>query len=85
MALVEAGLGVGVVPGLALVDRPIRATVCPLDPPLQRRILVVVRPARRSHPAVASALTEFDLYSRERVPRGQPEGHRLRGCVEMIA
>jgi len=56
IALVEAGLGVAVLPGLALRDREIRARVAPLDPPLRRRVLVAVKPGRRSHPAVAALL-----------------------------
>lgn len=56
IALVEAGLGVAVLPGLALRDREIRARVAPLDPPLRRKVLVAVKPGRRSHPAVAALL-----------------------------
>ena len=56
VALVEAGLGIAVLPGLALQDRPTRATVVPLDPPLARRVLVAGKPARRGHPAVAAML-----------------------------
>ena len=47
IALVEAGLGVGVLPGLALLDRPVRADVRPIVPPLVRRISSVIRPERR--------------------------------------
>ena len=56
IALVEAGLGVAVLPGLALEGRPVRAPVAPLEPPLRRRVLVALRPERRSHPAVAAML-----------------------------
>jgi DNA-binding transcriptional LysR family regulator len=59
IALVEAGLGVAMLPGLALRDRPIRATVSPVDPPLERSVLVAVKPARRRHPAVAAMLEEL--------------------------
>jgi DNA-binding transcriptional LysR family regulator len=59
IALVEAGLGVAVLPGLALRDRPIRATVVPIDPPLERRVLVAVKPERRRHPAVAAMVEEL--------------------------
>jgi DNA-binding transcriptional LysR family regulator len=62
IALVEAGLGVGVLPGLALTDRPIRAAVRPIDPPLVRRILSVVRPERRTHPMIVSALAELERF-----------------------
>ena len=56
IALVEAGLGAAFLPGLALRDRPIRARVIPVDPPLARTVLVAVKPARRHHPAVAAML-----------------------------
>ncbi len=56
IALVEAGLGVAMLPGLALRDRPIRATVAPVDPPLERRVRIAVKPERRAHPAVAAML-----------------------------
>jgi DNA-binding transcriptional LysR family regulator len=54
IALVEAGLGVAILPGLALRDREIRARVLPLDPPQDRRISIALKPERRSHPAVAA-------------------------------
>lgn len=57
IALVEAGLGVAMLPGLALRDRPIRATVALVDPPLERRVRIAVKPERRVHPAVAAMLT----------------------------
>jgi DNA-binding transcriptional LysR family regulator len=56
IALVEAGLGVAVLPGLALRDRELRAQVVPLAPPLERRVLLALKPGRRSHPAVAALL-----------------------------
>ncbi len=59
IALVEAGLGVAMLPGLALRDRPIRAVVLPVDPPLERAVFVAVKPERRSHPAVAAMLGEL--------------------------
>jgi DNA-binding transcriptional LysR family regulator len=62
VALVEAGLGVGVLPGLALLDRPVRADVRPVSPPLVRRISSVVRPERRHHPAIVSAIAELERF-----------------------
>jgi DNA-binding transcriptional LysR family regulator len=56
IALVEAGLGAAVLPGLALRERDVRAAVMPLDPPLHRRVMVALKPERRSHPAVAAML-----------------------------
>jgi DNA-binding transcriptional LysR family regulator len=59
IALVEAGLGVAVLPGLALQDRPVRATIVAIDPPLERRVMVAVKPERRRHPAVAAMVEEL--------------------------
>jgi molybdate transport repressor ModE-like protein len=59
IALVEAGLGIAMLPGLALLDRPIAATVLPIDPPLERRLSIAVKPARRRHPAVAAMVDEL--------------------------
>jgi len=68
IALVEAGLGVGVLPGLALLDRPVRARVRPIAPPLARRISSVIRPERRSHPMIVSALAELERFGAGYVP-----------------
>jgi DNA-binding transcriptional LysR family regulator len=68
IALVEAGLGVGVLPGLALLDRPVRASVRPISPPLARRISSVIRPERRSHPMIVSALAELERFGATYVP-----------------
>lgn len=59
VALVEAGLGIAMLPGLALLDRPIRATVVPTEPPLERRLSIAVRSARRAHPAIAAMVDEL--------------------------
>jgi DNA-binding transcriptional LysR family regulator len=68
IALVEAGLGVGVLPGLALLDRPVRARVRPIAPPLARRISWVIRPERRSHPMVVSAVAELERFGASYLP-----------------
>lgn len=68
IALVEAGLGVGVLPGLALLDRPIRARVLPIAPTLARSISSVIRPERRSHPMIVSALAELERFGATYVP-----------------
>jgi len=62
LALAAAGLGVGVVPGLALYDRRVRARVVPLRPPLERMVLAATRSKRRSHPAVAAMLGELAAF-----------------------
>jgi DNA-binding transcriptional LysR family regulator len=56
IALVEAGLGAAVLPGLALRGRDVHARISLLDPPLRRRVMVALKPERRSHPAVAAML-----------------------------
>jgi len=56
IALVEAGLGVAVVPGLALRDRRVRARLAPIEGDPARRVSVAVKPGRRAHPAVAATL-----------------------------
>lgn len=60
IALVEARLGAAFLPGLALRDRPIRATVVPMDPPLERSVMVALKPARRRHPAIAAMVEELE-------------------------
>jgi DNA-binding transcriptional LysR family regulator len=65
IALVEAGLGVGMLPGLAIHDRTVRAAIHPTDPPLARRILSVIRPERRRHPMIVSALAELERFGAE--------------------
>lgn len=62
LALVAAGLGVGVIPGLALHDRTVRARIATLRPPLERRVLVAVRSERRGHPAVVALLAELAAF-----------------------
>ncbi len=64
IALVEAGLGVAVLPGLALLDRPVRARVIPVDPPLERTVIAAVKRDRRAHPAVAAMLAELAEFGR---------------------
>jgi DNA-binding transcriptional LysR family regulator len=59
VALVEAGLGIAMLPGLALLDRPIGADVLAIDPPLERRLSIALRSARRAHPAIAAMVDEL--------------------------
>ncbi len=68
IALVEAGLGVAVLPGLALHDRAIRATVVAARPPLGRTVMAVVKPQRRAHPAVAAMLAELARFAEGYAP-----------------
>ena len=69
IALVEAGLGVGMLPGLAIHDRPVRASIHPTDPPLARRIASVIRPERHSHPMIVSALAELERFGAAYAPQ----------------
>jgi DNA-binding transcriptional LysR family regulator len=59
IALVEAGLGIAVLPGLALRDRAVRASVARFEPPVHRRVMVALKHERRPHPAVAAILEHF--------------------------
>ncbi len=71
IALVEAGLGVAILPGLALQDRQIRARITHLTPPMTRRVLIAVKPGRRSHPAIAATLAA--LRGRHPAPQDREE------------
>jgi DNA-binding transcriptional LysR family regulator len=68
IALVEAGLGVGMLPGLAIHDREVRAIIHPTRPPLARRIASVIRPERRRHPMIVSALAELERFGASYMP-----------------
>jgi DNA-binding transcriptional LysR family regulator len=70
LALVGAGLGVAVLPGLALHDRTVRARVAPLRPPLERTVLAAFRAERRAHPAVAAILAELAAFGSGYPPDG---------------
>lgn len=74
IALVEAGIGVALLPGLALHDRAVRARIRPTRPPLTRTVLAAVSPERRAHPAVLTTLEELD-----RVGRAYTAAPRRRG------
>ncbi len=64
IALVEAGVGIALLPGLALHDRKVRAVIHPTRPPLARTVIAAVSPERRAHPAVATTLEELDRVGR---------------------
>lgn len=74
LALVASGLGVAIVPGLALHDRPVRAIVRAITPPLQRTVVAMISPERRAHPAVVTMLRELDRIGKGYRPR--PTGRR---------
>lgn len=56
ISLVEAGLGVAVLPGLALRSRQTRLIIRPIKPALSRTVLAAVRARKESAPAIASML-----------------------------
>lgn len=59
IALVEEGLGIGILPALALHDRSIRAGLSLTSPPMARRVAAMIRPERRNHPAISFMLSEL--------------------------
>lgn len=63
VALVGAGLGMAILPALALHDRPIDLRVTRTRPPLERTVYAAVRPERRAHPAVAAMLAELEVFA----------------------
>ncbi len=69
LALVAAGLGVAVVPGLAVRDRDVAVRLTQLEPPLVRRISAAFRRERIGHPAVREALEEL-----RRAGAAEPKG-----------
>lgn len=58
-ALIEAGQGVGLLPGLALAGRPPTLTVADIEPQIWRSVLAVVRAERRRHPAIELVIDEL--------------------------
>lgn len=64
MALVEAGVGIALLPGLALHNRRVRAIVSPTNPPITRNVVAAVNPERREHPAIAVTFAELERFGR---------------------
>ena len=64
VALVEAGMGVAAVPGLAVYDRPVRADIRPVRPSLARDIVATTRSDQRNHPVVGAAISELKRFGR---------------------
>jgi len=64
MALVEAGVGIALLPGLALHSRRVRAIVRPTNPPITRNVVAAVNPERREHPAIAVTFAELERFGR---------------------
>jgi DNA-binding transcriptional LysR family regulator len=69
-ALVQAGLGVALLPGLAVSGATSTASLHGVDPPLWRSLCAVIRRERASHPAVVSMLAELDRFGASYAPRG---------------
>jgi hypothetical protein len=73
-------------PGLAIHDRAVRASIHPTDPPLARRILSVIRPERRRHPMIVSALAELERFGASYPPvPGSGENVPIRPVTELPA
>jgi DNA-binding transcriptional LysR family regulator len=58
-ALVAEGVGVALIPEIAHDQAPPAVTLRPLDPPLSRQVLAVVRAGAEERPAVAALLAEL--------------------------
>jgi DNA-binding transcriptional LysR family regulator len=58
-ALVAEGVGIAMIPEIAHDQCPPSVTLRPLDPPLSRRVLAVVRSGAERRPAVAAFLDEL--------------------------
>jgi DNA-binding transcriptional LysR family regulator len=67
-SLVEAGLGVALMPGLALKDRPFNIAVSRTQPALARRVAAIVRRERRNHPALLAMLSALDRFGETYTP-----------------
>lgn len=64
MALVEAGVGIALLPGLALHGRKVRAVISPTNPPITRNVVAAVNRKRREHPALSVAFAELERFGR---------------------
>jgi DNA-binding transcriptional LysR family regulator len=69
VGLVEAGLGVAIVPQLTVPRRPASVVGVPLDPPVTRTIGLIQRAGRTLSPAAAAFATLLVEASRERQHR----------------
>jgi DNA-binding transcriptional LysR family regulator len=58
-ALVAQGVGLALIPEIAHDQAPAEVTLRPLDPPLTRQVLAVVRAGAEERPAVAAFLDEL--------------------------
>jgi DNA-binding transcriptional LysR family regulator len=65
-ALVGRGVGVALIPEIAHDQAPPEVRLRPLDPPLSRQVLAVVRAGAEQRPAVAAFLSELRLAARAR-------------------
>jgi DNA-binding transcriptional LysR family regulator len=65
-ALVARGVGIALIPEIAHDQAPPAVTLRPLDPPLKRDVLAVVRAGARERPAIAAFLAELHAAARAR-------------------
>lgn len=74
LALVQAGLGVSLIPRLALESQDVSLTVAPVtDPPLYRRVLLAACAGSSARPAVATLTAAL-----ERVAAQMPDAEHTR-------
>jgi DNA-binding transcriptional LysR family regulator len=65
-ALVARGVGIALIPEIAHDQAPPEVTLRPLDPPLERDVLAVVRAGAAQRPAIAAFLAELHAAARAR-------------------
>jgi DNA-binding transcriptional LysR family regulator len=65
-ALVARGVGIALIPAIAHDQAPPEVTLRPLDPPLKRDVLAVVRAGAADRPAIAAFLAELRAAARAR-------------------
>jgi DNA-binding transcriptional LysR family regulator len=65
-ALVARGVGIALIPEIAHDQAPPEVTLRPLDPPLKRDVLAVVRAGAAQRPAIAAFLAELRVAARAR-------------------
>lgn len=63
-ALVAEGVGIAMIPAIAHDQAPPSVTLRPLDPPLSRQVLAIVRSGAERRPAVAALLEELQAATR---------------------
>jgi DNA-binding transcriptional LysR family regulator len=68
LSLVARDVGIALVPQIAHDQAPPEVLLRPLDPPLERRVLAIVRAGSERRPAIAAFLAELEAAARGRRP-----------------